>query len=982
MRERLRSIAACAARVFPAAGLLLLAPLWLPSAIASSPAGSLPPGTPPVARFVPDIDVYPQTFDITTGFHDEVLVGSYGGVLVFDGERWKELALPNNDIVRSLSPVVEHHGEKRIYVGGYNLFGYLRPSATGGHEFRELLTAFGEQIPPEGFADIWDVVVQGDTVYFRALNHVFAWNSSSGEARSWYHEGRFGALAEVDGDLVLQFRQEGLRKLVAGEWQPMPDTQSLSHLVSRWFPVGDDGLLSLQRDGGWHILRDGALVDVSMPENFPPSSYFSGGTRLPDGTLALVTPNGELFILDVATREWSRFVIDTGYLSGIVATDTGVLISGMDSIMHVPWPTHWMIVDESMGVASSMQGLRAWGDAYYVLTTAGVSRLDVAASHGEVELVALDWTDGHASWDLLPLDDQRALLANSYELLMIDDNGRRLSNLGEGTFYPRLLQASRFDPGLVYVGTELGLAAVRVDGTSITQLWRHELANSPGVFSLVELAPGKLLLGTTRGGVIRFDVAGQDAESPDILELGQAEGLAYGSPPSAWLFQDKERVLVSTSEGFFLYSDADRFERTDLEGLDSLRADNALLRLGRADDGEYWAIDHRNVYHRYPDEASWHEETVNVSTRSGLASIARTINGDVALVAGSKILFHAVSGLPARPRVDVRFTAIEQILPDDSRRPLPLDPEIVHQFESDSATIHFDYALPDIQSSEPVYYSARMIGLEGSFSNWTTSSTFTYYRMRPGEYSLVLRSRDSEGRISEAPPFRFVVLPSWYQTPFAIVIWVLLGVLSVAWMARVWTQQRLARLREETQRLEEQVTIRTRELESANRQLSEMAHLDGLTEIPNRRRLDEYLDEVWRQCRDNERHLSLLVIDVDHFKRFNDRFGHVQGDALLKRLARMLSQSLRRAEDLVARYGGEEFLVILPGAREDAAVQLAEAMREKVESTSLGATISVGVATTLPNGRLMPTDLVARADKALYQAKSDGRNCVRVSDGG
>ena len=982
MRERLRNIAACAASVIPASMLLILAALFAAPAGAAGSLATLPPGAPPVSRFVPDLEVYPQNFDITLGFNDEIVVGSHDGVLRYDGERWTLLPLPNNDIVRSLSAVVAHDGERRIYVGGYDTFGYLLPTDSGGMVFEELLSAFAKDLPQNGFADIWDVFVHGDTVFFKAVNHLFAWNAETGASRSWYHEGRFGAIGALDGEVILQFRGEGLRRLREGEWQPMPGTAGMQRLVFDWIALQDGSLLSLQRDGRWRRVTTDQVEEVAMPAGLPPSSYFNSGVLLDDGTLALITPNGELFILDLEQQAWNRFVIDNTFLSGMVRTRNGLLISGMDSVMHVAWPAHWMVVDGDMGLSGSLNGLAEWRDHYFVLTSAGVSRLDVDAETSDVIVVDLDWADGHAAWDLLPLDDNRALLGNSYELLLIDAQGRKLASLDRNNLYPRLLQRSRFDSQLIYIGTELGLAAARAEGGTARLLWRHDFPSSPGVTSLVETAPGELLLGTERGGALAVRVSGDGSEFQGFQALGEMQGLAYGAPPSAAVTRDAEQVIVSTKEGVFLRRDKGQFEQSRYDGLEALRLPGEQLQIGRAPDGEYWAFDYRHIYHRYPDEPEWHEESLNVPVRSGFSQLEFTPGGDVVFVAGSKILFHSVSGLQDSAPPQVRFTSIEQILPDATRRPLSLDPGIVHQLSSEAATLHFDYALPEFEATGPVQYQARMVGLENSFSDWTASNTFTYYRIQPGEYTLLLRSRDSAGRVSEAEPFRFVVLPHWYESNLAIGVWILLGVLAVAWLVRIWTQQRLARLREETLRLEEQVAIRTRELESANRQLSEMAHLDGLTEIPNRRRLDEYLDEVWRQCRESNRSLSVLVIDVDHFKAFNDRFGHVQGDALLKRLARMLSQSLRRAEDLVARYGGEEFLVILPGAREDAAVQLAEAMREKVESTSLGATISVGVATTLPNGSVESTDLVSRADKALYRAKSDGRNCVRVAGAG
>lgn len=179
--------------------------------------------------------------------------------------------------------------------------------------------------------------------------------------------------------------------------------------------------------------------------------------------------------------------------------------------------------------------------------------------------------------------------------------------------------------------------------------------------------------------------------------------------------------------------------------------------------------------------------------------------------------------------------------------------------------------------------------------------------------------------------------------------------------------------------LEQQVEARTRELREANTKLERMAVTDGLTGVFNHRRFQEELvQEVLRADRSG-RPLSVLMIDVDLFKRFNDRFGHPAGDRLLKELATALQAELR-ATDILARYGGEEFAIILPETDEELAAQVAERLRAAVDTqVSAGepdkhVSISVGVATR--RKRETAQELVAAADRALYRAKDAGRNRV------
>ncbi|MBF0306275.1 MAG: diguanylate cyclase [Alphaproteobacteria bacterium] len=166
--------------------------------------------------------------------------------------------------------------------------------------------------------------------------------------------------------------------------------------------------------------------------------------------------------------------------------------------------------------------------------------------------------------------------------------------------------------------------------------------------------------------------------------------------------------------------------------------------------------------------------------------------------------------------------------------------------------------------------------------------------------------------------------------------------------------------------------------------LESLSSLDGLTEIPNRRRLDEHLDQEWRRCARHGLPLSLLLLDIDHFKPYNDTFGHQAGDDCLRLVAGALRDCARRPGDLVARYGGEEFACVLPGVGGEAARGMAEALREAVADLALpGAeggtvTVSVGGATIVPDLNTNPADLIRRADDNLYQSKHLGRNRVTM----
>lgn len=165
--------------------------------------------------------------------------------------------------------------------------------------------------------------------------------------------------------------------------------------------------------------------------------------------------------------------------------------------------------------------------------------------------------------------------------------------------------------------------------------------------------------------------------------------------------------------------------------------------------------------------------------------------------------------------------------------------------------------------------------------------------------------------------------------------------------------------------------------------LESLAMIDSLTEIANRRRYNEVLENEWRRGNRSHSPLSLAIIDVDHFKAYNDHLGHAEGDHVLRKIAGTLREFVRRPGDLIARYGGEEFVLVLPNTDATAAASIANEIRANIEALRLPhptspvsryVTVSLGGTTLIPNGGEIDPGFFQEADAALYAAKADGRN--------
>ncbi|WP_373975912.1 sensor domain-containing diguanylate cyclase [Chitinibacter sp. SCUT-21] len=191
-----------------------------------------------------------------------------------------------------------------------------------------------------------------------------------------------------------------------------------------------------------------------------------------------------------------------------------------------------------------------------------------------------------------------------------------------------------------------------------------------------------------------------------------------------------------------------------------------------------------------------------------------------------------------------------------------------------------------------------------------------------------------------------------------------------------------ASLQQRQERLEKQVALRTEELLAANTQLLELAHTDELTKVPNRREWQKRCAEAVMRARRYTEPLSIILLDIDHFKKINDLHGHLSGDLVLKRISQLCVQNLR-AIDTFARWGGEEFVILLPGTDQTQALLVAEKLRLaiandviQIEGTStIHVTVSLGL-TSLRLSDITLDDLISRTDHALYSAKEQGRNRV------
>ncbi|VAX23933.1 hypothetical protein MNBD_NITROSPINAE01-545 [hydrothermal vent metagenome] len=246
-----------------------------------------------------------------------------------------------------------------------------------------------------------------------------------------------------------------------------------------------------------------------------------------------------------------------------------------------------------------------------------------------------------------------------------------------------------------------------------------------------------------------------------------------------------------------------------------------------------------------------------------------------------------------------------------------------------------------------------------------------------------------------APRRRYVIIAALVGTVLTVAGWLLSPPGGVSWvvttnrflaMFAIWVTAILGLNRRV---FEERMSKAKMEAELLAAELETMVCTDALTGIANRRFFDRTMDDEWSRAKRSQHTVSLILLDVDFFKNFNDNYGHQAGDRCLKKVALALSRHARRPGDLAARYGGEEFALILPRIESAKAIQIAHNIQAYIESLQIPhehseagsmVTVSLGVATLTLEHHMVKSTIIELADRALYQAKDNGRNTVVVAD--
>lgn len=673
-------------------------------------------------------------------------------------------------------------------------------------------------------------------------------------------------------------------------------------------------------------------------------------------------------------KVWSLLPDDEGFVWA------GTWIGGLHRLRDRSFPVYG--VPEGLSNDNARSVLLSRDGSIWVATAGGgVNRL----RQGHVEVFRK--TDGLPSDEVSALCEDRsgAIWVGTYTAGIARIRGRRIDTFGREQGLPalevRVLREDR--QGTIWAATTAGVATFR-DGRRFEPYAAPGDVNLDHVLCLLDDRNGVRWFGTAGYGLVRRDEAG-------FRVLTARDGLSSDRIMSLHEDRDGHLWIGTAWSGLNLLTDGQVTAFRPADGLAEGRIHVILEDVL----GGLWLTGNRGFQRllkrellAFASDPSRPIRALSYSAADGLRSAsfaggqqpagASGPDGRLWLPSDRGVVVVDPSRLPPPP--DPPGARIEEVLVDGVPRAVRSGLEI----GPGRHMVEIRYAATTLQPPGLIRFRFRLDDFDADWHDADTRRSALYIGLPPGRYTFRVASRVGEGAFGEeAQVLTLRVLPALHETVWFRVLVALLFAAGIVGVLR----RRSVRIRRRHAELEHLVADRTEKLRHANERLSELSRTDALTGIPNRRRFDEALVSEWMRGIRFGNPLSVVMIDIDRFKAYNDAFGHPAGDRSLAEIAAVLQASARRAGDLVARYGGEEFVMLLPVTAVGDAVIVAERARSRIEALRIPhpdgpaafVTASFGVATFIPERAGDPARVVALADEALYRAKDGGRNRVEAA---
>jgi diguanylate cyclase (GGDEF)-like protein len=924
-------------------------------------------GDPFERRYSPEeLNVYPQNFDLVEDRQGLIYVANSEGVLEFDGARWAKIDLPEGEFARSLGL----GSDGKVYVGSFNHFGFLERDADRDQQAR--------------LGDVWDVVPSDRGVFFTTRFQLFLWDEAP--LNTWSSETGFGNFAFAGGRYLIREKEVGLRELVGDEFRTIPGSEMFADGRLNAITPLLDGRILLVGESDYYVL-DGDRISPFEPahRNLPDASQVYRAQLLGNGDVAFGTTIGSIFLLSADGRSGRAYGLSDYIISGLMVSQDGALWAATDEdIVRLSIPSPWSYFGSQYGFNGFVTDTERYQGGRVIATNSGVYRMTLdPGNEGRPSFERLNWGNNEF-WNLLDTP-YGLLVAESYVVKqVVDDVPEPITE----TLYPRRLIQSSQDPDLVFVAGETGFATlVAEDGRWTT---RGDFTERDiRAYYLVESGPRELWIGTYGNSVYRVQLSSDYARIESMEQFDEGDGLRLDVTRGVVVSNVLGTMSFSSEKGIFQYNGEVFVPAFDPPLQAYLKQERPpRVEFTSANGREVWASTGREVFRGLFRDGRWNWKKLHLGPFDNTAVEALVFDEGTVWIGAAAALLRFETDFPERPpataEIDLRSMEVRKA--DQSVQRMEILGGGSLAIPWTPQTISLKYAVPGQSGGEIIEYRTQLEGFDTKWTSWGKTPESAYTGLNPGWYLFRAQARTASGALPGEASIAFQITPPSYRSPLAYTIYMAAAGVLLALVTWAVVRWRSRYLRMMNRRLERQIAQRSdalrqrsEELERANMRLRQMAEQDGLTGVANRRRLDTYLQECWRRCREQHTPLTVLMIDADRFKTYNDKHGHLAGDEVLKSLSNVMRTQVRDERHLLSRYGGGQFALVLPDYEIDAAVSYAELLRLAVDEAgeqTCGITVSVGVGQISPYRDEDIETLLERADAALFQAKGRGRNCV------
>jgi diguanylate cyclase (GGDEF)-like protein len=605
-------------------------------------------------------------------------------------------------------------------------------------------------------------------------------------------------------------------------------------------------------------------------------------------------------------------------------------------------------------------------------------------------------------WTIVQLDDGRIWMGTNSGIVEVDPSGRtRVITTRDGLPEPAILSLKKITAGRIWT---LGYSGVYLWNGKSFQNYPHEILRTLNLYALFPVSEEEVWIGTNEG-VYRLRPKENELTPHPLNSMMTGSRIVTGIEAAA----DGD-VWVIASEPYLWNQRANTLKRQDFP---PELGSPSVSKTARGPEGQWFLTDRSLIlydgeeWRTYPSSARFFDM---VRTDSGEIWVGCA--GGVARFDGSGFSFYGLydgvaveecnkgaSLIDSRGRIWLGGVNLTIIDPTQLRSYSPVLPLITMvkaglayqhfpqalQFPSPSTTVEFHFAAPSFGKEQGLFYRYRVPGFEEwSPPSHDTSVRYTY--LPAGLHSFEVQAStdpgDWNGPVASLP---LAVAPVWWQT--APVVASMIG--AMVGLGFLISQLRVKRLKRQQEELRRLVDEQTAEIKQQRDALALLAGTDEVTGLPNRRTLDERMERALLRAKRSRKPVSILLFDLDHFKKVNDSAGHHMGDEMLKAIGNYGVPVIREV-DTLARWGGDEFMLLLPETDAKDALEVSLRLKTALEMARIpdsqgrvfSISISGGLATadSRHNPEITVEDLVKEADRALYRAKQEGRNRIRIAE--